>query len=642
VVVLELLLGLPIAWLAALVAARLLGVRRSWVAVCTAGTTGWAGALLLSGQLADWDWDTVAVSAQTVVFTIVFTMLAAVSLDLLARPGSLARGDRAGLVVLPRPLHDLRRSLAPYARYREIARIARRNGLLARPRHGRLLEERSVGVALRTTLEQAGIVFVKLGQMASTRQDLLPNEITTELAKLQSNVEPAPREAMQEQLETELGGPVEDFFDDFDWSPLGSASIAHAYTARLRTGERVIVKVQRPDMDDLVARDTAALLHLARAIERRTPIGRDLHVEEFAAEFARNLHEELDFFREGANAIDISSAIDGNSAIRVPQVYEELTTRRVLVEERFDGTSVADSARIAQLGVDTTKLADALVAAMVDQLMYGHFHADPHPGNVMLLDDGTLALIDFGMTGRLDPAQRAALLQITMSAVRQDVSGLRDGLEAVAIFDAALPDAAFDRALGRFLNENVRPGQALDADAMNELVRLLTAFDVRLPSEMTACLRALVLLDGTARVIQPDYSLIDGMRRVLDPTDGASRAAANAQDELKNAVVRELPRLQKLPAQMDRIATLAARGDLRARISLFSTFEDARVVTTLVNRITLALTGGLLALAGALLLTVGTGANNRETTLTEVFGYIALGFAAVVLLRVVAAVVRDG
>jgi ubiquinone biosynthesis protein len=466
--------------------------------------------------------------------------------------------------------------------------------------------------------------------------------VTTELAKLQSNVEPAPRDVMQEQLETELGGPVGDYFAEFDWEPLGSASIAQAYAARLHDGNRVIVKVQRPELDGLVARDITALLHMARLIEQRTPIGRDLRAEEFATEFARNLREELDFIREGENAIDIATATDGNGSVRIPRVYGDLTTRRVLVEERFDGHSIADRAHIAELGIDEEELADAFVRAMVDQMMYGHFHADPHPGNVMLLDDGTLGLIDFGMTGRVDTAQRNALLQITMSAMKHDVSGLRDGIEAVATIGADVPDVAFDRALSRFLTENVRPGQALDADALNELLRLLTSFDVRLPSELTACLRALMLLDGTARVIHPGYSLIDGMRRVLEPADGASPIARNAQEQLTDAVVRELPRLQKLPGHLDRIATLAARGDLRTRVSLFTTVEDARVVTRLANRLALALTGGMLALAGAVLLTVGSGANNRETTVTEVFGYVSLGFAAIVVLRVIAAVVRDG
>jgi ubiquinone biosynthesis protein len=261
---------------------------------------------------------------------------------------------------------------------------------------------------------------------------------------------------------------------------------------------------------------------------------------------------------------------------------------------------------------------------------------------VLLLDDGHLGLIDFGMTGRLDATQRAALMEITMGAVTHDVGTLRNGIEHVAIIGADVPDAAFERALSRFLAENVRPGQSLDADALNALIRILTAFDIELPSELTACMRALMLLDGTARTIHPGYSLVDGMRRVLDGRGPMAPTGRTPQDEVTNALVRELPRLQKLPAQLDRIATLAARGDLRARISLFSTVQDTRVVTTLVNRLALALSGGLLAVSGAMLLAIGNGVNSSETTVTEAFGFIALAFAGLLLLRLVAAIVRDG
>jgi ubiquinone biosynthesis protein len=641
VVVLRLLLGLPIAVLAASVASRLLGVRRSWVAFCTAGTVGWAAAVLVSLELSDGDWEDAALSGRTLVLTIVFTMLAAVLLDLVATPGTLARGDRAGLLVVPHPLADLRRALEPYARYREIARIARRNGLTVRlGRRGRLTD-RSVAVALRQTFEQSGIVFVKLGQLMSTRDDLLPAVLTSELGALQSHVEPAPRDDMAAVLEDELGLPVDEVFAEFDWTPLGSASIAHAYSATLQSGERVIVKVQRPGMDDLVARDSRALMQLARTLERRTAVGRDLHAAAFAEQFTRHLRDELDFTIEAANMADIAAASNGTSAVRIPRVHEHLTSRRVLVQERFDGTKVTDRSRIEELGLDELSLADQLVRAMVDQLVHGHFHADPHPGNVLLLDDGRLGLIDFGMTGRLDQTQREALMQITLGAVRRDVATLRAGVEEVAVVGADVAGTALDRALRRFLADHVRPGHPIEASALHALVRLLAEFDISLPNELTACMRTLVLLDGTVREIHPGYSLIDGLRRVLE-ADEPAVVARTAQEQLTDAIVHELPRLRRLPGHVDRIAALAARGELRARISLFSTPQDTRAVAVLVNRVTFGLTGGLLALAGAVLLAVDPGGAGADTSVAEIFGYVLLAFAAVLVLRVVAAVVRDG
>jgi ubiquinone biosynthesis protein len=646
-IVVLLILEIPVAIVSTLLAVRLLGTRRSWVATTLAGTIGWSSGNLLQLALNDWDWDAPQLSIATVSFSVVFTMLAAVGLDLLARPGTLAHGEGAGLLVLPSPIRDLRRRLAPYARYRQIIRIARDNGLpvpgMRRRRQSR--DHVPLEVALRATLEQCGVVFVKLGQMASTRDDLLPHQLRAELSKLQSAVEPLPREAMQAQLEAELGLAVDEVFAEFDWDPIGSASIAQAYAAQLKTGEPVVVKVQRPGIDDDVARDTTALLHLARAVERRTPQGRQFHVADIAEEFAHNLRQELDFPREAANAIDLAAATGAVSGVRIPYMYTQLLSPRVLVQERFEGKSVAHSDRIAELGLDAGELADRFVQTMATHMLsHGHFHADPHPGNVLLLDDGTLGLIDFGATGRLDPRQRTALLEMTMAAMRGDSAGLIDAIEQVAIIGADGTDAALERALARFLAENVGTGLGINAKALNDLVPLLGTFDIRLPGELSVFFRALVLLDGTARTIRPGYSIVEGMSRLLDGgTRAVEPAGGTMQDQLVQGILQELPRLRRLPSQLDRIASLTARGELHARIALFSTEQDARVITTLVNRIVLGLGGALLFTGSSLLLMVGERVGSSVgTTLTRTFGYIGLALAAIMLLRVVAAIVREG
>ncbi len=338
--VLRVLLEVPVAVATTLVAVRLLGVRRSWAAITLAGVIGWISGNLLQVGLNDWDWHAARLSLDAVSFSILFTMMAAVTLDLVAKPGTLARGEEAGLIVLSRPLRDLRRRVEPYARYREVIYIARRNSLIPGLRSAARKDGSTIpAVALRRTLEQAGVVFVKVGQMASTREDLLPAELREELSHLQSRVDPAPREAMQAQLEAELNGAVDRCFVEFDWDPIGAASIAHAYAARLPTGEPVIVKVQRPGMDQLVDRDSAALLHLARLAERRTPQGRRLHAGDVALEFTRALKRELDFEREAAETAELAAATDPASGVRIPHVYRDLCSARLLVEERLTGAA---------------------------------------------------------------------------------------------------------------------------------------------------------------------------------------------------------------------------------------------------------------------------------------------------------------
>ena len=644
-IALQLILQIPFAVVSTLLAVRLLGTRRSWVATTAAGALGWLGGNLLQLAMNDWDWDATRLSIGTIALSIVFTMLAAVCLDFLARPGTLAHGEGAGLLVLPSPVRDLRRRLAPYARYRQIIGIARRNGL-ALPGIGRrrTAERLPVDVALRITLEECGVVFVKLGQIASTREDLLPHQLRLELSRLQSAVDPLPREVMQPQLEAELDAPVDRVFEEFDWDPIGSASIAQAYAARLENGEPVVVKVQRPAIEEAVARDTAAMLHLARAVERRTPQGRQLRVAAIAEDFVHNLRQELDFPLEAANAIDLAAATDPASGVRIPVMHTELLSPRVLVQERFEGVSVADRQRIAELGLNELELADRLVHTVAKHMLsHGHFHADAHPGNVLLLDDGTLGLIDFGATGRLDPRQRTALLEMTLAARRGDSAGLRDAIEQVAIIGAEGTDAALERALGRFLSENVVPGRSVSAKALNDLIPLLATFDIRLPSELSVFFRALVLLDGTARTISPGYSLVDGMSRLFETGIPTAQPGASMQDRLVQGLLAELPRLQRLPSQLDRIASLTGRGELRARIALFSTEQDARVITTLVNRLVLGIGGALLFIGSTLLLTVSDGGGGSlNTSLTRTFGYVGLALAATLILRVVAAIVREG
>ena len=263
----------------------------------------------------------------------------------------------------------------------------------------------------------------------------------------------------------------------------------------------------------------------------------------------------------------------------------DLSTSRVLVQERLVGVSVADRANIARAGVDEVALADRLVMAMTRHMLTdGHFHADPHPGNVMLLEDGDLGLIDFGATGRIDPLQRAALLEMTLAVLRNDAAALREGIEQVTVIKPETSDVALERALRRFMADNLAEGGALGAAAFGELMPLLATFEIEVPAELTTFFRALALLDGTVRTIHPGYSLIDGMRRLFDPRATAASASTSRKDQLLDMVLRDVPRLQRLPAKIDRIANVGVAGELRTRVSLLSGAEDVLVLTRLVNR----------------------------------------------------------
>ena len=307
---------------------------------------GWLAALALSLAIASGDTGAPGFTRNLWVFAVVFTMSASVWVELLARPGALARARR-GLVSVPHPVRAVRRSGRRLSRYAQITGIAVKHGFgsvlgLGRPDDEDLAAQPAVPAArrLRLALEECGGMFVKLGQLLSTRADLLPAGVIAELSRLLDQVAPAPPESVRALLEAELGRPVAEAFAELDPEPIAAASIAQAYRGRLRSGEAVVVKVQRPGVAESVDRD---LLVLA----------------ELAGEFAERLREELDFRLEARNATEVAAGLTPADGVRVPAVHAELSTARILVMEWLDGVSVREVERIDAMGLDRSRLAEA-------------------------------------------------------------------------------------------------------------------------------------------------------------------------------------------------------------------------------------------------------------------------------------------
>ncbi len=625
------------------VSLRLLGLRRGWSKALLAGVIGWGCAGLLALGLANWDWGADGLAIHTVAIGIPATMAAAVTLDLLARPGTLATGERAGLVVVPRPFRAVRRRVDVLRRYHELLQLARREGfgplLSSRGRIERSTE--ATGVRLRRLLEDAGGVSVKLGQIAATRVDLISPELAAELAQLQNRVRPEVVERIQPVLEAELGQPVDEMFSEFDWEPLAAASIGQTYRARLRTGEPVVVKVQRPGIEDVMERDLAALALVANLVQRRTAFGQSTRSGEVLDQFARSLRAELDFLREADAMDEMRTLLGPDSVVRIPRVHKELCTRRLLVQERFEGFTVADGEALAASGYDRAALADDLLRSMLEQILtVGFFHADPHPGNVFVLEGGTLGMIDFGAVGRLDPIQQKAMVDLMAALARRDVELLRDGVERVAEMAEAVPPERLERSFARLMADHVRPGGAVDPSILQDLVATLSEFGIRLPGDLVILSRALVTLDGTLGIISPGVTLVGAATSQLTAPGGS--AIVDPQTIVRQELLSMLPHLRRLPDRLDRTLLLAGRGDLRVRSVVDE--DSRRILRTLVNR-------GLLAVVGAVFLTVSTmllvtaeeGPGVADSVgLYEVFGYGGLLAGTVLCLRVVAGVARDG
>jgi ubiquinone biosynthesis protein len=431
--------------------------------------------------------------------------------------------------------------------------------------------------------------------------------------------------------------------------PLAAASIGQAHRAQLSTGEQVIVKVQRPDVRALVERDLDILLRMAAALEARAAWARQYAVLAMTQGFAAALREELDFRIEARNIAAVASSPD----VRVPAVYGQWSTSRVLVMEYLDGVSVRHAEPVlAASGADRHGLARGLLTAILGQVMLeGTFHADPHPGNVLVLRDGQLALIDFGSVGRLDPLQQAALRRLLLAVARRNCAELHDSLLDLA--QAARPAVAgedlLEPALAQFIAQHLGPGMMPDAAMFTTLFQLLLESGLVFPPVIAAVFRTMITLEGTLARLDRGFQIIEETQTIAASWLGEVLAPASLRDAATDELPGLLPVLRRLPRRLDRITTSLERGTLTTSVRLLANERDRQFVASMVGHAVLAFLGTGFGIISVMLIGVRggplflpTAAGTGGTSLFHVFGYAGLFFGLVLILRVIIAITREG
>jgi ubiquinone biosynthesis protein len=532
-------------------------------------------------------------------------------------------------------------------RYSTITGIAVRNGLggylVGRRERGSGVPQRhALARSLRRALEEGGVTFVKLGQVLSTRPDLLPPEFVDELSRLQDQVAPVPVEQIEAVIEAELGAPAAEVFAEFDPRPLASASVAQVHRARLHTGVDAVVKVQRPGVRPTVERDLDIVGRLARSLEARTTWAAGLGLVGLADGFAEAVLEELDFRVEARNLGTVAAAAGGED-VRLPGLHPQLCTERVLVMDRLDGVPLGSADQVLdERRLDRAALARGLLHHLLRQVMlYGVFHADPHPGNVLVLTDGRLGMLDFGSVGRLDATLRGGLRNVLLAIDRGDPGGLRDGLLEVVARPDAIDEQRLERALGAFMAKHLAAGSAPDLEMFTDLFRLVSAFGLAIPPAVAAVFRALATMEGTLARLAPGFNIVLETRafasdRLADGFEPASvREAASAE------LLAMLPVLRRLPRRIDRIGGALEEGRLSVNVRLLADERDRRLLTGMLHQVLLAVIGATTGIMAVLLL--GTTGGPRflgEITLYQMFGYNLLLVSVLIGLRLLFTIFR--
>ena len=613
---------LTIGWLAGRVLGIRLGRWRAGLAAFFGWIVGIVAAALVFNEPRPSPFDLVPL---TIFFGVLVTLPIAIVLDVITRSARPRRRRRR------RPVKAVRALFSPLGRFRQVVGIARRENLLSpRYRSAAALDSPDFARRLRLMLEESGGMFVKFGQIASTRTDLLPATVTSELANLQSDVRPVPESQAMAAVETELGEPIDKAFDSFTPEPLAAASIGQTHRATLKGGTRVVVKVQRPGIEDMVHRDSAVLALVARQLDRRVAAAQRLRINDLAGELITGIEAELNYSDEATAGMQLRANRAADAGVDVPAVHVAVSTDRLLVMDEVVGRPVSDAAAVDACGVERSELARRLLTSMLGQILTdGLYHADPHPGNVLVSRDGTLWLLDFGAVGRLDPVTLEGLQGIALGFELREPSILARAVRHLTGADVT-DLRPLERDLAALLGE-VGAAGGMSPAVLSGVLTTMQRHGLTPPGSMVLLGRTMLTLEGTLSVIDPAFTLA---------TVAAELLAGEQRDELadpealvRRELIRALPALRTLPDHAETLASQLRSGRLAMRTERYAG-GDRAVVDEWVHRVLLAAVGGVGAIASAMLLVAGSlsdTAGVRDTALS--IGFAGLTFALVLLLR---------
>lgn len=493
----------------------------------------------------------------------------------------------------------------------------RRVGLRRLSRRTAPARYRRAAERFRDLATRMGGVWIKVGQFLSARLDVLPEAITSILADLQDEVAPEPFETMRGVVVEEFGASLEDRFDWFDEQPLASASLGQVHRARLVGGEQVVVKIQRPDIHDLIRVDLEALSTIVGWLKRYRPITRRANLDSLLAEFSRTLWEEVDYLAEAENARRLAKMYADDPEVRIPEVYGSHTTVRVLTLEDVYFIKIIDYVAIEAAGIDRAEVADRLFKTYLWQIFVeGFFHADPHPGNLFIepLDSGgwRLVFVDFGMVGRLPPELKQGLRDFAIAVGTRDSDRLIQSYQQIGIL---LPGADLERIreaeaamLDSIWGKSMRELISSHPQQMRKFARefrdILYDMPFQVPENLIYLGRCVAILSGMCTGLDPEFNLFEGIKPFAEQLIGDE--GGDWLKVLLDVLIEQVKALATLPTRIDSTLAKINRGELlvtaRAAPDLR---KDIYKLTRTINRLVGAVVFAALLLAGSLLYVTG-------------------------------------
>ncbi len=503
------------------------------------------------------------------------------------------------------------------------------------PKKREKLETLSRPERVRKALEELGPTFIKMGQILSTRPDMIPVDLIQELVKLQDNVPPFPYSEVTGIVESELKSPIKEIFQYFEEQPIAAASIGQVHKARLTSGEEVVVKIQRPGIRKTIEVDLEIILHLATLMEKHLE-GWEIHRPvRIVEEFADTLEKEIDYTGEASNLERFARQFKDEPTVYVPGVYREATTARVLTMEYINGIKVSSIERLENDGFEPKEIANRGADLIMKQVfIHGFFHADPHPGNILILPANVICYLDFGMMGRIDRQSRENFADLVMSIVRRNEAKAADALLRIALWDEEPERRALERDVAYFMDRHFyRPLKELELGTLlHQLLSLSSKHRLRLPPNQFLMLKALSTVEGLGKMLDPDFDITKQaapfIRRIQLERVHPRRIAG----EMIDSGTEFMHLLKDIPGELREIIKQARQGKIKVVFEhqglepMYSTHDRIS------NRLAFAIVLASLIIGSSLIVLSGIPPKWNEIPLIGLAGFVIAGLMGFWLL----------
>ncbi|SHG60720.1 2-octaprenylphenol hydroxylase [Thermosyntropha lipolytica DSM 11003] len=486
---------------------------------------------------------------------------------------------------------------------------------------------------LRHLFEDLGPTYIKLGQLLSTRPDILNKEYIKELEKLQNNVPPFPFDVLRSICQEE-GIDIEEDFIYFNPQPLAAASIAQVHEAVLKNGEKVILKVQRPGIRKIIETDLEILREISAVLEKRTSWGRLYKITEIVDELSEALLNELDFRKEALNADKFYQNFQRDKNVLIPRIYWEYSSSRILTMQYLEGIKISEFIKLKQAGLDTRKIAQNLVDALFKQIWdHGFFHADPHPGNLAIAEGEKIIFYDFGQVGIIDDVLKEKGMNLIINMMRYDTHGVTRALLDIGIGSQYVNQEELRRDVSKLQQKyyglplsNINVGEAL-----GELVELSVKYQMRLPAELSLMVKMLMTLEGLITQLDPQISIVDiaepyGKKLIL-----RKFSPARLKQNVEDLAIDYGSLFKSLPRDMENILKTISEGQLQIKMEHTNIRKLAERIDIMSNRLSLAIILASIIIGTSLVVDKAGSALLNRIPLVE------LGFSIAVILGFVLA-----